>query len=73
MGWGVYMINLELKDVAILTKDNELLKLVPDAYLVVCDADSNVCAIKSLTETVTVDTSIYKVIEINVGEGETGV
>lgn len=59
------MINLEIKDVAILTKDDEFIKLVPDAYLVVRDADSNVCTIISLTETVTVDTSIYKVIEIN--------
>lgn len=67
------MINLEIKDVAILTKDNELLKLVPDVYSVVRDADSNVCIITSLTETVTVDTSIYKVIEINVEEGETDV
>lgn len=67
------MINLEFKDVAILTKDNELLKLVPDAYLVVRDADSNVCTIKSLTETVTVDTSIYKVIEMNMGEGDVDV
>lgn len=67
------MINLESKDVVILTKDNEVLKLVPYVYLVLRDADSNVCIIKSLTETVTVDTSIYKVIEINVGEGETDV
>lgn len=67
------MINLEIKDVAILTKDDEFIKLVPDAYSVVRDANSNVCTITSLTETVTVDTSIYKVIEINVGEGETDV
>ena len=60
------MINLEIKDVAILTKDDEVLKLVPDVYSVVRDADSNVCTIKSLTtETVTVDMSVYKVIEIN--------
>lgn len=60
------MINLEIEDVAILTKDDEVLKLVPDVYSVVRDADSNVCTIKSLTtETVTVDTSMYKVIEIN--------
>lgn len=67
------MINLEIKDVAILTKDDEFLTLVPNVYSIVRDADSNVCTITSLTETVTVDTSIYKVIEINVGEGETGV
>ncbi len=73
MGWGVYMINLEFKDVAILTKDNELLKLVPDAYLIVRDVDSNVCTIKSLMETVTVDTLIYKIIEINVEEGDSDV
>lgn len=65
------MINLEIKDVAILTKDDEFLKLVPNAYSIVRDAASNVCTINSLTETVTVDTSIYKVIEINVEEGET--
>lgn len=60
------MINLEIEDVAILTKDDEVLKLVPDVYSVVRDVDSNVCTIKSLTtETVTVDTSMYKVIEIN--------
>lgn len=60
------MMNLEIKDVAILTKDDEVLKLVPDVYSVVRDADSNVCTIKSLTtETVTVDMSVYKVIEIN--------
>lgn len=60
------MINLEIEDVAILTKDDEVLKLVPDVYSVVRDADSNVCTIKSLTtETVTVDMSVYKVIEIN--------
>lgn len=64
------MINLEIKDVAILTKDDEVLKLVPDVYSVVRDVDSNVCTIKSLTtETVTVDTSMYKVIEINIEEG----
>lgn len=64
------MINLEIEDVAILTKDDEVLKLVPDVYSVVRDADSNVCTIKSLTtETVTVDTSMYKVIEINIEEG----
>ena len=63
------MINLEIKDVAILTKDDEVLKLVPDVYSVVRDADSNVCTIKSLTtETVTVDMSVYKVIEINIEE-----
>lgn len=67
------MINLEIKDVAILTKEDEFLKLVPNAYSIVRDAVSNVCTINSLTETVTVDTSIYKVIEINVEEGETGV
>ena len=65
------MINLEIKDVAILTKDDEFLKLVSNAYSIVRDAASNVCTIKSLTETVIVDTSIYKVIEINVEEGET--
>ena len=60
------MMNLEIKDVAILTKDDEVLKLVPDVYSVVRDADSNVCTIKSLTtETVTVDMSVYNVIEIN--------
>lgn len=60
------MINLEIKDVAILTKDDEVLKLVPDVYSVIRDADSNVCTILSLTtETVTVDTLMYKVIEIN--------
>lgn len=60
------MINLEIEDVAILTKDDEVLKLVPDVYSVVRDVDSDVCTIKSLTtETVTVDTSMYKVIEIN--------
>lgn len=59
-----------IEDVAILTKDDEVLKLVPDVYSVVRDADSNVCTIKSLTmETVTVDTSMYKVIEINIEEG----
>lgn len=64
------MINLEIKDVAILTKDDEFIKLVPDVYSVVRDADSNVCTILSLTtETVTVDTSMYKVIEINIEEG----
>lgn len=67
------MINLKIKDVAILNKDDEFLKLVPNVYSIVRDADSDVCTITSLTETVTVDTSIYKVIEINVGEGETGV
>lgn len=68
------MRNLEIKDVAILTKDDKVFKLVPDVYSVVCDADSNVCTIQFLTtETVTVDMSMYKVIEINVGEGETGV
>ena len=60
------MRNLEIKDVAILTKDDEVFKLVPDVYSVVRDADSNVCTIMSLTmETVTVDMSMYKVIEIN--------
>ena len=64
------MINLEIEEVAILTKDDEVLKLVPDVYSVVRDVDSNVCTIKSLTtETVTVDTSMYKVIEINIEEG----
>ena len=62
------MTNLEIKDVAILTKDDEFIKLVPDAYSVIHDADSNVCTIKYITtETVTVDTSMYKVIEINTG------
>lgn len=63
------MINLEIKDVAILTKDDEVFKLVPDVYSVVRDADSNVCTIMSLTmETVTVDMSMYKVIEIDIEE-----
>ena len=63
------MMNLEIKDVAILTKDDEVFKLVPDVYSVVRDADSNVCTIMSLTmETVTVDMSMYKVIEIDIEE-----
>lgn len=62
-------MNLEIKDVAILTKDDEVFKLVPDVYSVVRDADSNVCTIMSLTmETVTVDMSMYKVIEIDIEE-----
>lgn len=67
------MINFETKYGSVLIKNGEFLKLVPDAYLVVRDADSNVCTIKSLTETVTVDTSRYKVIEINMEEGDTDV
>lgn len=67
------MINFETKYGSVLIKNGEFLKLVPDVYSVVRDAASNVCTIKSLTETVIVDTSIYKVIEISMGEGETGV
>ena len=67
------MINSELKDFAVLTKDDKLVKLISGVYSVSVK-EKNTCVLKSLEEIVTVDTSMYKVIEINIEEdGEKGV
>ena len=61
------MRNPELKDFAVLTKDDKLVKLISGVYLVSVTG-KNTCVLKSLEEIVTVDTSMYKVIEINTEE-----